>query len=209
MQLQTLCYQIIESWNSHILPDLVFFTAMRILQAVECAFYSALIPDLTSFLQDLLPDRSFDIRDANFYHDNPGDGEKATSLLRFEEARQQCTSGCLLDVSEFVTQEMSVGFKGFFQNFEMMLHGKFQPKSWRNFGFAPIYNTLIKLRSVQSRMPNHTSESTTFSGGKSDSDDAIYENFRIEAGGGSGLGFQLFCDGAAVLSAGGGSGGQY
>ena len=182
---------------------------MKILHAVECAFYSALLPDLTSFLQDIIPNRNFDVRDANFYHDNPGGGEKSTSLMRYEEARHQCTNGCLLDISEFVIQEMSVGFKGFFQNFNTMLQGNFQPKSWRNFGFAPIYNTLIKLRSIQSQMPNQTSESTVFRGERNVSDDETYEYFRIEAGGGSGLGFQLFCDGAAVLSAGGGGGGQY
>ena len=33
-------------------------------------------------------------------------------------------------------------------------------------------------------------------------------NYRIEAGGGSGVGFQLFCDGREVLTAGGGGGGK-
>ena len=163
------------------------------LHALECSIYALLIPDLIFLLQNAMPDRSFYPASSNFYDQVTGDASATQSA--FDGNSQQCSDQCFLDMHEFVLQEAAIGLKKSIASIALMVDGTVPLRDMRNLGFAPVYNTLSKLQ-------RHQSEINYVSNNK----DGM--NYRIEAGGGSGVGFQLFCDGREVLTAGGGGGGK-
>ena len=200
------------------------------LSALQCSFDDILISDLVLLLQNVLPERTFHIAQQSFYHDPPDAGEIAASQSSANETLRQCGGRCLLDVHEFVLQEASTGFKEYVKSFDSMLRGFLRLKAMKNFGFAPVYNTLMKIRLHQSITHDRDRGGKEGRGGEErrlDNDDKDNgarqvgdgnyvensviegEDYRIEAGGGSGMGFQLFCDGTMVLTAGGGGGGKH
>ena len=163
------------------------------LHALECSIDALLIPDLISLLQNVMPNRIFYLASSNFHDQVTGDATATQSVS--DDNSQQCSDQCLLDMHEFVLQEAAIGLKKAMASIASMLDGRVPLQDMRNLGFAPVYNTVSKLQRHQSEI-NYIS----------DNKDGM--NYRIEAGGGSGVGFQLFCDGREVLTAGGGGGGK-
>lgn len=176
--------------------------------ALECTIDALLIHDLILLLQDAMPNRLFHPTSSNFYRDRLNSEAWATRSVSNDTDRQ-CNEHCALDMHEFVLQEAAIGLKNTIASFSSMLDGKLPLRALRNFGFAPVYNTLSKLRLHQSQF-NHFSERSHDHLGTDNTveirDDDL--DYRIEAGGGSGMGFQLLCDGRQVMTAGGGGGGK-
>ena len=174
---------------------------------LQCTIDAILIPDLLHLLKTYLPERVFQVASVDFYHDLPSEGELAASQSISNDTRRQCGDSCLLDLHEFVLQEASIGLKKNIPNFGYMLSGRLPLKSMRNYGFAPVYNTIAKFK--LSQLFNE-SIGHQVRGGDGDQYDGKPEEleYRIEAGGGSGMGFQLLCDGNMVLTAGSGGGGR-
>lgn len=170
-------------------------------RAAICAFQTLLVPDIADLLRLMLPNRHFEKIYAEFFHNDVGSAEEnLSSQANVRDIIQQCQTGCLPNIDESVIQEMNVGYKDFIRNFISMSNGKLPLVAWRNFGFAPVLNTLLKLR--EHNQPHGTR--LTFPIGAV----SKMQDIGIEAGGGSGMGFQLICDGQAVLTAGGGGGGN-
>lgn len=173
---------------------------------VKCSFYAALIPDLSHLLEILLPGRNFVLSSQDFYHDDINDAKRFELCSRFQNETRACEF--LLGTGEFVIQELAVGLKDLIRCFEQLSLGILPLELLRNLGFAPVYNSLIKYQQSQPKIltdfcKNNTAD--TFD------NEGIMEgklrSSRIEAGGGSGMGFQILCDGVPVLTAGGGGGG--
>lgn len=179
----------------------------NVLRTVKCTFDAALIPDLNYLLQILVPGRDFELYGEEFYHEDPSNANRLETCNRYQDEVQGCQY--LLSTGDFVIQELSVGTKDLIRSFELLLQGILPLKSWRNLGFAPVYNSVIKYQLNQTQMlvsscENRTAdtfENVGITEGK-------FRSSRIEEGGGSGMGFQLLCDGVTVLTAGGGGGGS-
>lgn len=170
-------------------------------RAAICSFQTLLIPDIADLLRQILPNRQFEKIYAEFFHNDVGsEAENLSSQSNVRDVIQQCGTGCLPNIDESAIQEMNVGYKGFIRNFVSMINGNLALVALRNFGFAPVLNTLLKLREhnqpqgARISYPNGTVSKM--------------QDLGIEAGGGGGMGFQLLCDGQAVLTAGGGGGGK-
>jgi hypothetical protein len=175
-------------------------------QIVKCTFYEALIPDLIHLLEVLVPGRNFVLSSQDFYHEDISGANRLESCDRFQHEIQTCDY--LLGTGEFVIQELSVGVKDFIRSIEQLSVGLFPLESLKNLGFAPVYNSVIKYQ--QSRPQILTKNCKNSTADTFDNEGITEEKLRssrIEAGGGSGMGFQLLCDGVPVLTAGGGGGG--
>lgn len=173
---------------------------------VKCSFLAALIPDISHLLKILLPGRDFVVSSQDFYHEDGSDAYKLEECKRFQSEIQACEY--LLSTGEFVIQELSVGVKDLIWSFEQLSSGILPLELLRNLGFAPVYNSIIKYQ--QSRPQILTSICRNSTADTFDHEGILGEKLqssRIEAGGGSGMGFQLLCDGVPVLTAGGGGGG--
>jgi hypothetical protein len=224
------------------------------LDALQCSYDDVLIPDLIILLKNILPDRTFIVTQQGFYHDFADTGETSASLSTSTGTQQQCGDQHLLNLQEFVLQEASTGFKEYIDIFGSILNGKLILNAARNLGFAPVYNTLVKIRLHQSQLDSLENGGGEGGGGEGEgggggeggdkrglgagedrgggeggggenienavedgsnisesirvTDGTDGSEYRIEAGGGSGMGFQLLCDGVMVLTAGGGGGGM-
>jgi hypothetical protein len=173
---------------------------------VRCSFYEALIPDLNHLLEILVPGRIFASSSEDFYHDDISDANRLESCIGFQNEIQSCEY--LLGIGEFVIQELSVGVKDLIRSLEQLSVGVLPLESLRNLGFAPVYNSVIKYQ--QSRPQILTSFCKNSTADTFDNERVMegkLRSTRMEAGGGSGMGFQLLCDGVPVLTAGGGGGG--
>ena len=160
-------------------------------RVLECSVKNAF--ESLSFLS--IPGMKLIESHIEYYHDTLSLGEENAMAAGLEDTNNQCgSSDCLLDMHEFVWQLIDLGFKRLSWFFRHLLRDgrvrAYTTRLGRNFGWAPVITTFTKLMIQNDNDTFHSSSS-----------------YRIEAGGGSGLGFQLFCDGRMVMTAGGGGGG--
>jgi hypothetical protein len=128
----------------------------------------------------------------SFHHSHFDRGESAALDHALNESLLQCEHlSCISDVSPSVEQLAVVGLKPLVQYFSSLLT---QPGSeidllpTFHFGWMPVYNEILRdCDNDVDDKPGHRSEV-------------------MEFGGGSGAGFQVYCDDVLVLTAGGGGG---
>lgn len=108
--------------------------------------------------------------------------EHSEAELIPDDRFDQCQADCLRDCSPFVLQQAGMASKPFVPFLQHLLGGRLHVNETIAFGAAPLLQVMMQLNSTTTA---------------------------LQAGGGSGWGFQLYCDSALLLTAGAGGGGGF
>lgn len=121
-----------------------------------------------------------------FKHSFPTEGEIRASWESEQETLRMCDVTKLVNCEEFVFSQVSLHDKRWINILHSLLQGKLDFASESAIqAFVPVVDAIHEFRQQ----------------------DRSLWGSRVEAGGGSGFGFQMYCDDRMVLTAGGGGGG--